>query len=449
MSSSSVAWCLTYGLLVADILPAVPQPEVWAAVRVGIAWALFEGLAWALAQPLTAIGRSSRGSSSRLAWLNPLLAWLFVLLAAMSWNALLVVPATAAIQHTLARLEGTRRELRRTRRELESRTAELWTLHAVGQELLARTDNARLGPLLDRECRKLFEPEGFTLLLAEDGGMRAVYRREGETRLTRPSPVDGGFIRWLLEEKRGLCWTHHDGDSEHAPPMRQARSAMIAPLLVEERVAGALIVESLRERAYDDHQLAVLTTVAQQAAAALESAHQQQRATIDSLTGFFMRDYFFQRLEEEYRRAKRYDGGFALLMVDLDGFKSVNDRYGHLAGDRYLRSAAATIRAQLRGADMPCRYGGDEFALLLPETDLQGGRTIAERVREAVAGLEVEAEGALLRGTVSIGLASFPEHGSDDAKSLMRHADEALYRAKRAGRDRVVSHSDGAALAEA
>jgi diguanylate cyclase (GGDEF)-like protein len=278
-------------------------------------------------------------------------------------------------------------------------------------------------------------------LLAHDGVLRVAYRRQGERHDTTLAQADPALVSWLQEEKRGLCWRKNEQALDFAPLVPQARSALIAPFLIEQRVAGALIIESRQADRYDEHQLAVLTTVAQQAAAALESSQQQRRATIDSLTGFFLRDYFFRRLEEEQRRARRYGGQFALLMLDLDSFKSINDRHGHLAGDRYLRSAAAAIRAQLRGADMPCRYGGDEFSLLLPETNLQGACTIAERIREAVAALEIEAEGAFLRSTVSIGLAAFPDHSTDEGKDLMRRADEALYRAKRAGRDRVVPYA--------
>ena len=169
-----------------------------------------------------------------------------------------------------------------------------------------------------------------------------------------------------------------------------------------------------------------------------ESERHYRMAMEDSLTGFFARDFLLSRLEEEDQRARRYGGCFALLMLDLDGFKQINDRNGHLAGDHYLREIAATIRKQLRAADIPCRYGGDEFCLLLPQTGMAGARTIAERIRTAVATRAVQLEQRALRTTVSIGLAVFPQDGTGDLRSLIRKADEALYRAKGAGRDRVV-----------
>jgi len=442
ISRRSVAWSMSYALLASGIPPAIDPAWLGSALGVGIAWCVFEAASWVLAQPLETGHREATPTAGRSEWVNPLIGALVVgLETAAGPVAVLAAPLTLVGQVLLVRLDQARRELRRAHRALESRTAELLTVHAVGQELLARPDDRRLGPLLDRECRKLFDPEGFTLLLAEEGVLRVAYRREGERRQARPAPADPALVRWLQEEKRGLCWREGGQTPDLKPLIAHARSALIAPFLVEQRVAGALIVESRKPDRYDEHHLAVLTTVAQQAAAALESVQQQRRATIDSLTGFFLREYYFQRLEEEQRRARRYGGRFALLMLDLDGFKSINDRYGHLAGDRYLRAAAASIRAQLRGADMPCRYGGDEFSLLLPETDLAGACTIAERIREAVGRLEIETEGAIMRSTVSIGLAAFPEHSTDEVKGMMRRADEALYRAKRAGRDRVVPYA--------
>ena len=161
-------------------------------------------------------------------------------------------------------------------------------------------------------------------------------------------------------------------------------------------------------------------------------------AMIDSLTGFYVRDFLLARLAEEDDRSRRYGGCFALLMIDLDGFKAINDHNGHLAGDHYLREVGLTIREQLRAADIPCRYGGDEFCILLPQTGLAGSRAIAERIRSAVAEQIVDVENRKLRTTVSIGFAVFPQHGTGDLRKLMGMADQALYRAKRAGRDRVV-----------
>ena len=170
---------------------------------------------------------------------------------------------------------------------------------------------------------------------------------------------------------------------------------------------------------------------------AIENARNYELATVDSLTGFCSRDHFFRRLEEEHTRVRRYGGQFALLMLDLDGFKAINDSHGHLAGDHYLKGIAQTVRDQLRDADLPCRYGGDEFCVLLPETELAGAQIIAERIRDAVSSRVLGSDGQILRTTISVGVAAFPDHDSGQLSGLVRNADEALYRAKRAGRNCV------------
>jgi diguanylate cyclase (GGDEF)-like protein len=214
---------------------------------------------------------------------------------------------------------------------------------------------------------------------------------------------------------------------------------MAVPLIVEQRVVGVLTVESPRTQAYDDQQLAVLTTIGQQVASAIEGARHYNMARVDGLTGFFVKEHFFRRLDEEDRRARRYGGKFAILMIDLDSFKCVNDTHGHLAGDRFLREITTTIREQLRANDLACRYGGDEFCLMLPESDLEAAWSTAERIRDAVSRRIITFDGAALRTTVSVGVAAYPEHDTGNLQNLLKSADEALYRAKRSGRDRVES----------
>lgn len=149
----------------------------------------------------------------------------------------------------------------------------------------------------------------------------------------------------------------------------------------------------------------------------------------DELTALPNRRLLRQRLEEETMRSARSGRPFALLMVDLDHFKEVNDRHGHQVGDSVLRECAATLRECLRGSDVVARYGGEEFCVLLPDTSARGARLVAERLRQAVAGLSAPVP------TVSVGVATSEQGGS--AEDLIRHADEALYQAKSAGRNRV------------
>ncbi|HVQ35200.1 MAG TPA: GGDEF domain-containing protein [Candidatus Bathyarchaeia archaeon] len=301
---------------------------------------------------------------------------------------------------------------------LTRRATALATLHAVGREILATLDAERVFAIVERECRKVFDVDTFYVGVVDR-----------DTRRLHPpgDPLAASVVR----ERREVRVEDEDG------------SALAAPLLVEEVVVGVVSVRSRREGAYDDHDLALLSTLAQQAAVAVENARHHALATTDSLTGLYLRDAFFRRLQEEHARARRYDGAYALLMVDLDGFKAINDRDGHLAGDRTLRAVGTAIRRHLRSADLACRYGGDEFCVLLPETDLAGAGPIAERLREGIAELVVDLDGASVRATASIGISAYPEHGATDVRTLLLRADQALYQAKRGGRDRVVTYGPG------
>jgi diguanylate cyclase (GGDEF)-like protein len=421
-----------------------------------IVFAIFQSCAILLAASLALGGKRRSWRSWRallrcslLEALNVPAGWLLAgLLARSSWvQAAVMGGLVLGGEYVLLRLSDTLGALRASKRSLTSRMSELETLHSIGREVLSSMDPARLFPVIERECRKILEVDFFFIaIMAPDGSrLEAVYRHQHRSAAeSEPMTLEQGLARRVAEKQQALrvddfLSCPDDSPLRHGLVGEESRSAMAVPLLVNERAIGVLSVQSVRPRAYDDHQLAILTTIAQQAAVAIENARQYQRASVDSLTGFLLRDPFFKRLDEEQRRAARYGARFSLLMIDLDRFKEINDRSGHLGGDRYLQSVGGAIREQLRGADLACRYGGDEFCLMLPETDLAGAKTIAERIRIAVARHIVGVEGDALRTTVSVGIASFPEHGGGDAAKLLRLADEALYRAKRSGRDCVVA----------
>jgi diguanylate cyclase (GGDEF)-like protein len=177
---------------------------------------------------------------------------------------------------------------------------------------------------------------------------------------------------------------------------------------------------------------------------AMVIAREQRRArdaairlsTIDPLTGLFNRTFFFAAVEREIARSARSGRGFCLLMMDLDELKQINDRLGHFFGDRVLRGVGEVIRASGRKIDTSARYGGDEFVVLLPETDPTGAYVLAEKIRLGVADLKVEASGTVLQPSVSIGVVSYPEDGAT-SDELMITADSSMYRSKRAGKNRV------------
>jgi len=162
-----------------------------------------------------------------------------------------------------------------------------------------------------------------------------------------------------------------------------------------------------------------------------------EAAIIDTLTGLMNRRGFDRRLAEEFARSKRYDTPVSLVMMDLDGFKEINDEYGHSAGDALLRAVGVLLSAELRTADVAVRFGGDEFALILPNTPKTDAWAVAEKVRNSIARLTVPTEtGVPIAATTSMGIAAVTDTVSHP-HDLLDAADRALYKAKRAGRNRV------------
>lgn len=172
---------------------------------------------------------------------------------------------------------------------------------------------------------------------------------------------------------------------------------------------------------------------------ALEQANEQlaRLSMTDRLTGLLNRCTWENLVDAEFARFRRYGHRSSLVMFDIDNFKLINDRYGHLAGDEVIRHVAATTRANLRHSDQAGRYGGEEFGIILPETDLDGAGIISERIRQAIAASVVTAQGIDIRYTISLGVASLTD-GPKNYMEWLRQADEALYAAKHGGKNRVV-----------
>jgi two-component system cell cycle response regulator len=162
----------------------------------------------------------------------------------------------------------------------------------------------------------------------------------------------------------------------------------------------------------------------------------EKLALTDGLTQIHNKRYFQLRLAEEFRRAQRYDNPLALILADLDHFKTVNDTAGHMMGDTVLKEVARCFQASIRDTDTAARWGGEEFAVVLPQTHLAGALTVAERIRRDVSMLRL-GPGFIVSVTTSLGVSSYPAAHIHTTDELVGAADEALYRAKREGRNRV------------
>jgi diguanylate cyclase (GGDEF)-like protein len=174
----------------------------------------------------------------------------------------------------------------------------------------------------------------------------------------------------------------------------------------------------------------------------VDRAHELLRvqSTIDHLTGIFNRRYFMDRLREEIDRATRYGTPFAVAFLDVDNFKRINDEHGHLNGDDILKQLTQTCATQIRDIDTLARIGGEEFALLLPQTTTEEAAHLVERLRASVAATRAQVGDSWLDITVSIGLTG-SSHDALDVNGILRRADEALYAAKRQGKNRLVAQA--------
>lgn len=213
------------------------------------------------------------------------------------------------------------------------------------------------------------------------------------------------------------------------------------PLVSHSRRLGVLYLYRHDRDTFLPEEIELLTTYSHLAAGALENARLHARtlslATTDTLTGLFNRRALEERLNGEMQRSRRYGKSFSLLMLDIDRFKQVNDRYGHPAGDAVLKQLAAILKKQTRDVDSVARYGGEEFAIVAPESDGSSAKLVGERICKAVARAAFILPGGREIGvTVSIGIACFPRC-ADGVETMVERADQALYMAKRDGRNRV------------
>jgi diguanylate cyclase (GGDEF)-like protein len=241
-------------------------------------------------------------------------------------------------------------------------------------------------------------------------------------RLIKPPPERDQFLPVIILSVKGDVNTKVEG-------LRLGADDFLVKGVEEPeiiaRVGVMLRIKSLQERLHD-----------------MQRKLEEQSVT-DSLTSLKNRRFFDERLHEEFQRAQRYGDYLSLIMVDLDHFKQVNDRFGHPAGDGVLKESAALIRGSLRDPDICARYGGEEFAVILPKTHMSGALAVGERIWRAIGAKEFPVGGdgttalRTIRVTASIGVAFYPSKDIVSSELLLRFADQALYEAKRQGRNNI------------
>ena len=365
----------------------------------------------------------------------------------------LVYPAGHEHLWTFALLAGTYlllnlffRRVTLARDRLAARVAELEALSVVARKVSATLNVADLVPRLRTAMFDLIAPaERLRLGQVDPGSTEIVverFDRAGRS-LERDKVVVGvGPEGVLVASKLPL----RIGDLATAPApiaMRSRRGAYLGfPLLAFDEVIGLLAVESDRKGVFTEDHHRIGFALAAQAAVAMENANLYELATVDGLTGLFVRRYFDRRVDEEIARGQRHSTVFSVIMMDLDDFSAVNNRYGHPAGDAVLRQIARVIRADTRAIDIPARFGGEEFAVILPGTPVDEALIVAKRMCLHIRNNVVRFEDQEIVVSASVGVTAYLPGSDQKATDVIAQADEMMYVGKRAGKDQVVVARD-------
>jgi diguanylate cyclase (GGDEF)-like protein len=324
----------------------------------------------------------------------------------------------------------------------QRRTRQLEAINAIARQTTAVLNlDELLGKVCDLVLPRFPVDHVVVMLLDEDEHLR-VRAHKGKLTpiLTQGAalPIGTGMGMRALELGKTVVENEVAFVSQYLASFVETRSEMCVPLIFFGEKLGVLMLESATPDNFTHEDVPPLESVADICAGAIQNAHYfekaQQLAYIDGLTGIYNRRYFEMQIGTEIERASRYDGRLAIIMIDIDHFKRLNDEFGHLLGDEVLRQVSGVFGQQLRKVDVVCRYGGEEFAILVPQTSGGNALEVAEKLRRMVEAYRFP--GVPVKVTISAGVAEFPTHGRT-RDELVAAADAALYVSKDAGRNRV------------
>ncbi len=336
-----------------------------------------------------------------------------------------------------------------TGKQMSSRFLELYCLYQIAASLSDKMELHATVETVRHLFKRLFSLDHFTLLLVDEethelrvknhfGARSLVHQRKS-------FPLDHSLFGRSLQQKEPcyLADLAAAGDEATADLTEKNGALVCIPLQSDSHGdLGTILLHRGEKDSFTETELELFARIGAQISRVLDKIliyhHTKALSITDDLTRIFNRRYFNQRFEREIQRAQRYNRALSIIMVDIDFFKQFNDTYGHLVGDEVLRNTARVLEKNLRQADIVARFGGEEFVILLPETNKSKARRVAEKLRSAVEKHRFKAEGneEKLQITVSLGVASFPED-SLKAENILAHADKALYMAKAAGRNQV------------
>lgn len=345
--------------------------------------------------------------------------------------------------------------------DLKKKVEELSIFNEIGKALTSTLDLRKVLDIIMERISELFRPKNWSLLLLDESTNQLSFEiavGEGSEKLLDVKlNVGEGIAGWVAQNAEPLLISDAYSDPRFAKSVDQqtkfrTQSIICVPLRSKGKVLGVIeLINQLEGRSFQLEDLTLLKTLADYAAIAIENARYfqkvQELTITDDMTSLYNSRHLQQQLDLEIQRSRRYHLKFSLIFLDLDHFKTVNDNYGHLVGSKVLRETADIILECLRDVDVATRYGGDEFVLLLPETDITAAMIVTSRLREAMNAHVFAADAGMnIRLTASFGVATYPDD-ADTKVDIIRVADNAMYHVKETTRNGIATAVDLAARA--
>lgn len=349
------------------------------------------------------------------------------------------------------RVEALKRENGRLNEVLRQRTKELSFFINAGKALTSTLEFKKVLRIIMEKAQKLIKCEAWSLMLIDEASHELFFelvKGKGSREIKNIRlKIGEGIAGWVVKSASPLIVPDARSDPRFNDSVDRisrfnTRSILCVPIINKSKTIGVIeMINKSDGREFDKYDLELLSKLVDQAAIALERSYLYQQmadlAITDDLTKLFNFRYLDQTLDIEIRRCQRYGSCVSLIFFDMDYFKRVNDTHGHLMGSKVLIEVAQILIINLRDIDIIARYGGDEFVIVLPETDVTTTVRITKRLWKAIREHEfLKDENFGMKLTASFGIAGYPDHARTK-KDLIRLADQAMYRAKNSGRDNI------------